>query len=53
MVTQVDEQQAAVVALPVDPARQADLLAGVGQAQGAAGVRAIGVHNVFEGASEG
>jgi hypothetical protein len=43
MVAQVDEDQAAVVALAVDPARQADRIAGVGGPQGAAGVGAIGV----------
>ena len=45
VVAQVDEQQVAVVALAMDPAGQADAsAAGVGEAQRAAGVRAIGVH---------
>ncbi len=38
VVAQVDEQQAAVVALAVDPARQADIRARIGQTEGAAGV---------------
>ena len=44
MVAQVDEQHAAVVALAVDPARQADGLADVGGAQLGAIMGAIGVH---------
>ena len=44
VVAQVDEQQTAVVPLPVHPAGQADRGAGVGSAKRAAGVRAIGVH---------
>ena len=43
MVAQVDEHQPAVVALAVDPARQAHIAARVRQPQGAAGVGAIGV----------
>ncbi len=41
VVAQVDEQQPAVVAHAVDPAREADGFADVGRAQRAAGVRAI------------
>jgi hypothetical protein len=48
VVAQVDEDQAAVVALAVDPARQAHIGAGVGGAQGAAVVGAIGVHGGHE-----
>ena len=44
MVAQVDEQQAAVVALAVHPARQAGRLASVAGAERAAGVGAVGVH---------
>ena len=44
MVPQVDEQQAAVVALGMHPAREARFLAGVGGAEGATGMGAIGVH---------
>ncbi|OIQ68846.1 hypothetical protein GALL_495560 [mine drainage metagenome] len=44
MVPQVDEQQAAVVALGVNPAGKTRLIAGVGGAQGATGMGAIGVH---------
>ena len=45
MVPEVDEDQIAVVALAVDPAGDADGLAGAGGAELTAGVRAIGVHN--------
>ena len=44
VVAQVDEQQAAVVALAVDPPRQAHISAHVRVPEGAAGVGAIGVH---------
>jgi len=43
VVTQIDEQQAAVVALPVHPARQPDIRSGVRRPEGAAGVGTIGV----------
>ena len=46
VVAEVHEDQAAMVALAIDPPRQANGLAGVGGAQGAAGVGAIGVHGV-------
>jgi hypothetical protein len=45
MVTQIDEQQVAVVALAMDPSRQADRFADVAEAQLGAAVGAIGVHN--------
>jgi hypothetical protein len=48
VVAQVDEDQAAVVALAMDPARQAHRGAGVGGAEGAAGVGAIGVRRGHE-----
>ena len=44
MVAQVDEQNAAVIADPMDPARQADRLADMGFVQLDAGLAAIGVH---------
>ena len=44
MVAQVDEQQAAVVALAVDPAGEAGFMAGIGGAQGATVVGAVLVH---------
>ena len=47
MIAQVDEQHCAVVALTVDPARQADRLANVGGAQLGATMGAIGVHAGF------
>ena len=47
MVAQVDEQQAAMVAHAVDPARQADVRADVGLAKGGAGVAAIAMHGVL------
>jgi hypothetical protein len=43
VVAQVDEEDAAEVALVVDPAREADGLAGVGGAQVVAGVGAVRV----------
>jgi hypothetical protein len=44
MVTQVDEQQSAVVTLAVNPARKAGLRTGVAGAQGTAGMGAIDMH---------
>ena len=44
MVAQVDEQEIAVVALAMRPAREANRLSVVGKPQLAAGVGAIGVH---------
>ena len=44
VVAQVDEQQAAMVAHAVHPARQADGLADVGLAQVRAGVAAVAMH---------
>ena len=44
VVAQVDKEQAAVVALAVDPAREAGGDAGVLLAQPAAGVGAIAMH---------
>ncbi len=44
VIAKVDEQQAAVITLAVDPAGKAHGPAGVGEAQLAAGVGAIGVH---------
>ena len=49
MVAQVDEQQIAMVALAMDPARQADGLAGLFGAELAAGVGAVGVHGIALG----
>mgnify|MGYP006150839021 CR=1 FL=1 len=49
MVAQVDEQHAAVIALAMDPARQADGLADIGGAKLGASVGAIGVHRTFRG----
>ncbi len=46
IVAQVDEQQAAVVAFAVDPAREADGFTDLGFRQGATGVTAIEVHSV-------
>jgi hypothetical protein len=44
VVAQVDEQQLAVIALAMNPARQADRLADVACAQRGAGMGTIGVH---------
>ncbi len=44
MIAQIDEQDAAVIALAVDPAGQADGRADVGSAELAAVMGAIGVH---------
>ena len=49
VVAQVDEQQAAVVALAVHPARQPDIGAGIRRPKGTAGVGAIGVHGEIFG----
>ena len=46
VVAQIDEYQIAVIALAVDPARQANLPADIGLPQGAAGVCPISVHEV-------
>ena len=46
MVAQVNEQHTPMVAHPVDPARQADLMAHMGGVQGGAGMAAIGVHRI-------
>ena len=51
VIAQVDEQQVAVVALAMHPAGQANLRAGVGETQGAAGVRAIRMHGSHLGGS--
>ncbi len=47
VVAQVDEQEAAVVAHPVDPAGEADGLADVSGAERATGVGPVGVHGGF------
>ena len=47
VVAQVNKQQAAVVALAVDPARQTNIRARIRRTEGAAGVGAIGVHIGF------
>jgi hypothetical protein len=44
MVAQIDEQDAAMIALVVDPAGQADALVDIVLGQLGAGVCAIGVH---------
>src|SRR5205085_12006166 len=44
MIAQIDEQQMAVVALAMNPSRQADGLANVLGAQLGAGMGAVGVH---------
>jgi hypothetical protein len=44
MIAQVDEQQTAMVALGMNPAGKPRLSPGIGGAQGAAGMSAIGVH---------
>jgi len=46
MVAQIDEQEIAVVAFAVDPARQANLRAHVRGAQLTASMRTVGVHRV-------
>jgi hypothetical protein len=45
MVAQIDEQQAAMIALAMHPARQADVLADGGGRQAGAGVGTVGVHD--------
>ena len=47
MIAQIDEQHAAMVALAVNPARQADGRADIGGAELGAGVGAIGVHGLL------
>jgi hypothetical protein len=48
MVAQIDEEHAAMVALAVDPARQADALPGLGGRERAAGVGTVGMgHGVL------
>ena len=49
MVAQVDEQHAAVVADPMDPAGQADRLVDVAGAKRAAGVGPVAMHGDPEG----
>src|ERR1700712_3539705 len=44
MVPQIDEEQAAMVALAVNPTRKPDGLAGITGAKRAAGMGAVGVH---------
>jgi hypothetical protein len=44
VVAQVDEQEAAVIALAVDPAGQTDLLADVIEVEGGARVRSMSGH---------
>ena len=44
MIAQIDEQQSTVIALAVDPARQAHIITRIPGSKGAAGVGAIGVH---------
>jgi hypothetical protein len=44
MIAQVDEDEIAMIALAMDPSRDADGLSGMGGAQRAASVSAIGVH---------
>ena len=44
MVPQIDEQQPAVIALAMNPARQADTCASIGDAQGTAIMGTISVH---------
>jgi hypothetical protein len=45
MITQVDEEQVAVIALAMHPSREPDGLADVAGAQGCAGMGTIGVHD--------
>jgi hypothetical protein len=46
MIAQVDEQHAAVVADAVAPAGQADVLADIDLAQGAAGMGSVTMHGI-------
>jgi hypothetical protein len=46
VVAQIDEQQAAVVADAMAPARKADVGAVLGEGQGAAGVGAVAMHDL-------
>jgi hypothetical protein len=48
MVAQIDEEQPAMVALAVHPAREAGRLPGVFGAKRAAGMGAIGVHVILQ-----
>ena len=47
MVAQIDEQELAVIALAVHPARQSGGDAGIREAERAAGMGTIGVHREF------
>jgi hypothetical protein len=52
VIAQVDEQHAAMIALAMDPAREADILADMLAREGAAGVGTIRVHrNSFQSAA--
>ncbi len=53
MIAQVDEQQTAVIALGMHPAREAGGLPGIGGAQRATGMGAIGVHRGLSRLIEG
>jgi hypothetical protein len=47
VIAQVDEQQMAVVALSVDPSRQADRFADIAETQVSTAMGTIGVHDQF------
>ena len=49
MVAQVNKKQVAVIALAMDPTRQADRFISMAQAKFAAGMRAICVHGSLQG----
>ena len=49
MVAQVDEQQAAMVAHAMHPAREADIGADIRLTEGGAGVAAVTVHGLLSG----
>jgi hypothetical protein len=51
MIAQVDEKHAAMIALPVDPARKPDRLADASGPKGGAMMSAIGVHDGLEPAA--
>jgi hypothetical protein len=54
MIAQIDEQHTAMIALAVNPARQADGLSNMAGAQGAAGVGTVKVHrNSFQSPRNG
>jgi hypothetical protein len=53
MIAQVDEQQATVVSLGMHPPRETGGLPGIGSAQRAAGMGAIGVHRGCPGLDGG